>query len=473
MKKAINFQGGYTDTSLIDYLKGSSLETAVCWKLTPKMPVRGPLAVTWQNVVGLAAGANTLACAFTGVGGWGSHGASSVQTFTDQGELRFRWGCPSGDVMCGLSSDDASRHFNDIDFAWYLWSPSSLVQIYEGGTLRASFSDQPRTAIFAVKRLWDYTLNRYKIVYTIDDEIKYTSALTPATTLRVDTAFSPNVAGSVVDVMLTQSIAAIGATSHTQDLTLPGHAGVTFKSSGGGVPTTIDTEAGHESAGLQVESVFDDAAVTEQSVDAGDWAGAKFEIFTVVPKTLSMGQLVEFSGRLGRVETEGQGFRAEARPLTAVAQAQVGRLATAKCDVKNFADKFKENRCKLDPTVPAADGGAITVTGAVTAADKSTEFTDSARAEGANYFTFGEVRFTTGPLAGRRFEVREYDSTNKKFVLRRAAPVRIGVGWAYEAIRGCDRTSGTCEGTYANIINYRGEKFITNVEQINKIRRAS
>ncbi len=296
--------------------------------------------------------------------------------------MRFRRGTPAGEVAVGLSASDTNQHYNTIQFCWLLSASANEARVYESGTLRKTVTLPQGTAIFGIIRLWSYTLNRYEISYTIDDEVIYTSTLTPSATLRVDAALSGQTAGAAVDVELTQAITAIGATSHSQDLTLPGHSGVTFTASRGGVPTTVDAEAGHESAGLQIESVFDDDAITKESVEEGDWSGAKFEIYTVNLKALDMGQLVEFAGRVGRVQTEGPTFSAEARPLTFVGQGQVGKLVVVKCDVKNFADKFLENRCKLDPAATLADGGPITVTGAVTAATDGGEFVDSSRTEG-------------------------------------------------------------------------------------------
>jgi uncharacterized phage protein (TIGR02218 family) len=474
MQKAINYQSPYADTSLLDYLAGTSLETAVCWKLTPKRAVRAPRAVTWQNVVSLTPAANSLHCARTSVTDWGSHGASSVETFADEGRLRFRRGTYStGEIAVGLSASDTNQHFSTIQFCWLLSATANSAYVYESGTLRKTITLPPPTAVFSVLRLWNYSLGRYEITYAVDDEALYTSTLTPSATLRVDAAFSGLGAGSAVEVELTQAVTAIGATSHTKDLMLPGHAGVIFQSSRGGAPSVIDTEPGSQSAGLQVESVFDDDAVTKESVEAGDWSGAKFEIFTVNLRTLNMGQLVEFSGKVGRVQTEGPAYTAEARPLTAIAQGQVGRLAVARCDVVNFADKYLENRCKLDPAATLLDGGPITVTGTVTSAADGTEFVDSSRTEGADYFSNGEVTFTSGPLAGRTYGVRTYDSAAKRFTLRRAAPVRIGAGWTYTAKRGCPRTPGFCSSVGGNIINHRGERFITNMEKIQRIRRAT
>jgi uncharacterized phage protein (TIGR02218 family) len=473
MEGVINYQSPYTATSLIDYLAGRALQTVVCWKLTPKIAVRAPRAVTWASVIGLTPAVNSLHCAFTGISDWGSHGAASVETFTDEGRVRFRRGTPSGEVAVGLSASDANQNYTSIQFCWQLSASANTAKVYESGTLRKTVTLPQGTAVFGVIRLWNYNLNSYEISYTIDDAVIYTSTLTPSATLRVDTAFSGQTAGAAVEVELTQVVTAIGATSHGQDLSLPGHSGVVFKSSRGGVPTAVDAEAGHDSAGLQIESVFDDDAITKEAMEEGEWSGAKFEIYTVNLKALNMGQLVEFAGRVGRIETEGQTFNAEARPLTYVGQGQVGRLVVVKCDVRHFADKYLENRCKLDPAATLLDGGAITKTGTVTSATDGSEFVDSSRTESADYFSNGDVTFTSGPLAGRTYGVRTYDSGAKKFILRRAAPVRIGAGWTYSAKRGCPRTAEFCSLIAGNIINHRGDNFITNIEKMQKINRAT
>src|SRR5947209_7000325 len=138
---------------------------------------------------------------------------------------------------------------------------------------------------------------------------------------------------------------AIGATSHTRDLVIPGHA-ITFRRIGGIEPTAVDTEAGSESAGLTFEAIFDDEAITKVQVGAGDWDGAKLEIFTINYAALKMGQLVEFSGRIGGFTEEGQAFSADARHLTTIARLKVGRRASANCDVRRFGD----SRCQKDLT---------------------------------------------------------------------------------------------------------------------------
>ena len=260
----------------------------------------------------------------------------------------------------------------------------------------------------------------------------------------------------------------IRATSHDRPLVLPGHGSGEFKPGFVGLPTTIDLETGHGSAGLQYETVFRDDGITHESLAAGDWTRARVEIYTVNVRALAMGQLPEFAGFLGKADEEGDLWRAEARPLTAVAQGQVGRLTSARCSVLRLGDA----RCKVNLGAPAAgDGGAILVTGSLTTVVSVTRVRASALTQAGDYFEI--LKMTSGPLSGREYEVRQYDPANKEFILRDPMHLLPVVGNTFQATRRCRRDPADCERIYANIINYRGQRFITNIEHVNKIERAS
>jgi uncharacterized phage protein (TIGR02218 family) len=260
----------------------------------------------------------------------------------------------------------------------------------------------------------------------------------------------------------------VRATSHDRKLVLPGHGPAPFLPGVAGLPSSIDTESGHESAGLQYETVFNSAGITRDALAAGDWVKARVEIYTVNRDALDMGQLVEFVGHMGRADEEGEVWKAEARPLTAVAQAQVGRLTSARCTVKRLGDA----RCKVDLNAPAAgDGGSILVSGSLSMVVSVTRVRASALAVSGNYFEL--IKFDSGVLAGREYEVREYDPTNKEFILRDPMHRLPAEGDAFTATRRCNRDPADCVGVYANIINNRGYRFITNIEKINQIQRAN
>lgn len=202
----------------------------------------------------------------------------------------------------------------------------------------------------------------------------------------------------------------VGATTHTRDLTLSGHAGVTFKSSQGIVPSAADTELGLGSAGLEVDSVFSVDVLTEETVAAGDWDGAYFEVFLVDYTNLDLGDLVMFAGTIGEVKTYGERFRAEGRPLTSKATQQIGDIYTEKCTVRRLGD----TRCKIPVTIgatAAGDGGIITSTGTVTTGGSNVQFSDTSRGEVTGYYTYGTVTFTSGVLAGRSSEIIQHIGT--------------------------------------------------------------
>ncbi|MDQ3819360.1 MAG: DUF2163 domain-containing protein [Acidobacteriota bacterium] len=263
---------------------------------------------------------------------------------------------------------------------------------------------------------------------------------------------------------------AVGATSHTRDLTLPGHV-ITFKSNGGVMPTDVDTESGQQSAGLDLDSIFT-LDISEVDVAAHKWDHAVFEVYTVNYSALKMGQQIDFSGRLRQISSEGPRFRAVANPLTQVyGEVQLGRLIKHRCDVRRFADKLHENRCKLDPAATAFDGLPITVTGTVTTGASNSQFTDSSRTEPDAHFENGVVKFTSGALSGKEFEIKSFAS--KVFTLQLPASELIAVGTTYQAVRGCNRTPEVCSVKFGNIINYRGFPKVPGIDHLARVIRAN
>lgn len=255
----------------------------------------------------------------------------------------------------------------------------------------------------------------------------------------------------------------IAATSHTRDLTLPGHGAVVFRNIGGIDPTAVDTEAGQESAGMNFQAIFDDDAITPVQLECGDWDGAQLAVYTVNYKALKMGQLIEFSGPIGGFVEEGIIFEAAARPLTALARLKVGRRASANCDVRVYGDA----RCKKDLTSQTHAGSVVTTGG-------SPHTFRASALPAALVFTMlnGLVQFTSGLNNGRRGIVRSWNNSNGEIVLQRAMPHLVSSADTFTAIEGCDRTAAACTAR-DNIENYRGFPFITNIGKMTSIIRAT
>ena len=254
----------------------------------------------------------------------------------------------------------------------------------------------------------------------------------------------------------------VAATNHTRDITLSWRPGALFRSKGGLFPSVVDSEAGNDSAGLDVTAVFDDDLITEEAIANGDWHGAQLEIFELNYLAPKMGELGWFSGRLGTVKTLGRQFTAEARPLTAIGKTKLGRVVRARCDVREFGDA----RCRKDLT-------DLTHAGAVDTVDvDSPQDTFVVPEVPLLTYTDGRILWTSGANAGRVSHVKSYDSDTKEIVLHYALPREIQAGDSLTAIEGCNRTQAACIER-ENIVNYRGFPFVTNIEKLQQIIRAN
>jgi len=255
----------------------------------------------------------------------------------------------------------------------------------------------------------------------------------------------------------------IAGTDNTRNLLLPGHGSMVFRSVAGITPSAIDVESGQESAGLEFQALFDTSEFTRAAVNAGDWNSAKLEVFELSFRYPNMGQLVSFAGRIGTVHEEGLLFKAQATPLTAVGRLKIGRKTGANCDVKVFGD----HRCKLDLAPYTRTGQTVT-----SVPNAQHTFRASGLASPTVAYENGQVWWTSGDNAPRKFEIKSYDDATKEVVLHLDAPFAIVPGAGFTIIEGCNRTPDQCEA-YLNIINFRGFRNITNVEEIQRIIRAA
>jgi uncharacterized phage protein (TIGR02218 family) len=206
------------------------------------------------------------------------------------------------------------------------------------------------------------------------------------------------------------TIKTVAATSHTRDITLSGHAGITFLSAQGAAPSAVDTEAGLSSTGVEVDAAFVIDVLSEESIASGDWDNASFEVFIINYNEPKMGELVTFSGNIGEVSTRDNRLKAEGRPLSSKAEQDFGDRYVPNCIARNFGDAD----CKhpigtvASPAEAGGDGGVIIVGGTVTTGGSNSQFVDSSRTQGTDYFTYGLVEFTSGVLAGRVSEIQRY-----------------------------------------------------------------
>ncbi|HVL73096.1 MAG TPA: DUF2163 domain-containing protein [Beijerinckiaceae bacterium] len=237
-------------------------------------------------------------------------------------------------------------------------------------------------------------------------------------------------------------------TDHDRDLLFEGDL---YLASAGYSRTAISNDASLSVDNLDVEGVFDSAAITEEELRAGLFDHAEVRIFLVNWAAPSQGALRMRRGWFGEVVLNEQGtFRTELRGMTQALQQQIGELYSPECR----AD-LGDHRCK----VPLADW---TRSGLVTSVLDRTAFT--AAIDGSEtpdgWFAGGVLTFQTGANAGRAIEVKAWTVANARIELYLALAYPVVIGGAFRIHPGCDKRLSTCIERFDNVLNFRGEPYV-------------
>src|SRR5690606_9793479 len=97
-----------------------------------------------------------------------------------------------------------------------------------------------------------------------------------------------------------------------------------------------------------------------------------------------------------------------------------------------------------------------TVTGTLTAVTSAAIVRDATRAEAADWFGAGTLRYTSGPNVGLKpLEIKrhEADGTIETFEPAYYPP---SVGDAYELVPGCRKRLADCRDKWDNVVNFGG-----------------
>jgi uncharacterized phage protein (TIGR02218 family) len=161
----------------------------------------------------------------------------------------------------------------------------------------------------------------------------------------VSTALATHLAGEVTTLATCWRITRADGvvfrfTDHDRDLVVEGEA---YAASAAYSRTAISNDAGMGVDNLDVEGVFDSAAVTEEELRAGLFDRAEVRIFLVNWAEPSMGNLRLRRGWFGEVVLTEQGvFRTELRGLTQALSQRIGELYSPECR----AD-LGDHRCRV------------------------------------------------------------------------------------------------------------------------------
>jgi uncharacterized phage protein (TIGR02218 family) len=241
-------------------------------------------------------------------------------------------------------------------------------------------------------------------------------------------------------------------TDHDQDIAFDGHV---YLARTGYSRTAIANDSSMAVDNLDVDGVFDAAAITEHDMRAGKFDHAEVRVFLVNWAALSMGALKMRRGWFGEVMLTEQGaFRTELRGMVQALQQRIGEIYSPECR----AD-LGDARCKVDLA-------AFTRTGTVTSAtDRAVFF---AAVDGAattdGWFNGGALTWTSGANAGRTIEVKAWTASSGRIELFIAVGYPIVAGDTFTVYPGCDKRLDTCIGRFGNVLNFRGEPYVPGID---------
>jgi uncharacterized phage protein (TIGR02218 family) len=203
---------------------------------------------------------------------------------------------------------------------------------------------------------------------------------------------------------------------------------------------------------------------------AGRYDGATLEVFVVNyaegPPVVSRAILM--TGTMGEIGFQDGQYRAEFRPLGQRLRQQVGELTSPLCRVARLGDA----RCA--PGGLFDDGNNLAHyqrTGkSVSAVTDNRRFTVGSVADASDFFTYGEIEFTSGANDGIAREIKTHTLSGGAAVLTLQEPFPFTVAVSDQATltAGCDRKHTTCSTRFANIANFRGEPYVPGTGQILK-----
>jgi uncharacterized phage protein (TIGR02218 family) len=305
-------------------------------------------------------------------------------------------------------------------------------------------------------------------------------------------------------------------TDHDRDLLVEGEV---YAASAAYSRTAIANDAGMGVDHLDVEGVFDSAAVTEAELRAGLFDRAEVRIFLVNWADPSMGILRLRRGWFGEVVLTEQGvFRNELRGLTQALSQRIGELYSPECradlgdqrcrvpiwpaevaremayalgdhgrvatgpgsDLAAFENRLY--RCVVAGTTAAeapvydttlgvetVDGSAVfeameawSRSGTVVDVVDRTTFTgviDEPRAVDG-WFAGGVLTWESGANAGRSIEVKAWMQATGETQLFLPMGYSISPADTFRIHPGCDKRLDTCIERFANILNFRGDPYV-------------
>jgi len=239
--------------------------------------------------------------------------------------------------------------------------------------------------------------------------------------------------------------AVMGFTDHDRPLTFDG---VTYAAATGLTASQTVAAADLSTGGGDVSGALASAAITEADIVAGRYDGATIDVFLV--NWAAPDQRLQIrSGVIGEITRQDSAFIAEVRSLATELEQQRGRIYQHRCD----AD-LGDRRCGIDLTAATYHGSGVVASVLGPAHVVATGLSGFA----VGWFARGLLTFTAGANNGFAVEVKRHEAATGGVYLEvwQPAPNPIVAGDAFTLTAGCDKLIETCDGRFANALNFRG-----------------
>lgn len=239
--------------------------------------------------------------------------------------------------------------------------------------------------------------------------------------------------------------AILGFTDHDSTLAF---GGTTYAPTGGADGGEVAAKLGGAADSSEIVGVLSSAAITEDDIRLGRYAGAEVETWRVNWRDASVRNLLR-RDTLGEITREDGFFRAELRSAQQVLNRKQGRLYQSLCGTS----------LGTSPCGIVLENPAYKTTGSVIGVLGCNRLRITGLASfGADWFAFGTILWTSGARTGLtdRISAQTRDGDGDVVALDAELADWVVPGDAFTAHAGCDRLFSTCKAKFANAINFRG-----------------
>lgn len=246
-------------------------------------------------------------------------------------------------------------------------------------------------------------------------------------------------------------------TDHVRDLTMGGH---TYRTDSGYQFSGQAAESGMAPGVMDLQGIADVAGIGFGEVVSGVFDNARVYAFATTWVNPTEDEEPLGLAIMGKTTIRDNRYTAELMMLVDALNQSTGKTYAANCP-KTFGGQEYAG-CGVDL-------GAITVTGSITSVTSNSVFSDSGRAEAADYFGEGTLAFTSGQNAGLKPIEVKIHAAGGALTMHEAFPYPVEVGDAYTLAPGCRKRLEDCATKWANIDNFGGFSFVLTKSTYTKV----